>query len=267
MGEEQIMEESTYRAVEKVIAAMWERYGEQLSLDDLADEALLSKFYLSRVFHAVTGTSPFRFLTAIRLYEAKRLLRESPLNVTDVACCVGYSSLGTFTSRFTRSVGLSPGRYRSLSRAGLPPIAAGRANGDARMRGTVTVPRTDCPVRVYVGAFKSPIMEGQPASWDVLESSGTYTLTGPSEGVWFVRAAAVAVRDADRCPWSKHPVFVGGSRPVQIAAGRCLHLNMFMKKSSSLDLPVVLALPELDRHSPPAEPAGLSTWLSTARLR
>ena len=109
-------------AVERAIATMWDRYHESLSLDHIADTAVLSKFYFSRLFRSVTGTSPGRFLTAIRLYRAKHLLLATSLNVTDIAYHVGFSSLGTFTTRFTWSVGVPPTRFRELSHCGIPPI-------------------------------------------------------------------------------------------------------------------------------------------------
>ncbi len=80
----------TQLAVQQSISAMWNRHGEQLSLDELADCAILSKFYFSRVFRSATGTSPGRFLTAIRLFKTKNLLLETSLHVTDIAYRVGY---------------------------------------------------------------------------------------------------------------------------------------------------------------------------------
>ena len=50
------------------------------------------------------------------MLEAKRLLLSTSLSVADIACRVGYPGIGTFTTRFTRMVGVSPGRYRLLPR-------------------------------------------------------------------------------------------------------------------------------------------------------
>ena len=72
-------------AVERVITNMWERYDEPLSLEEMADMAVFSRFYFSRVRRSITGTSPGRFLTAIRLYRAKNLLLETTMSVTDIS--------------------------------------------------------------------------------------------------------------------------------------------------------------------------------------
>ncbi|MFC9324628.1 helix-turn-helix transcriptional regulator [Kitasatospora sp. NPDC057015] len=237
-------------AVERAIATMWERYEEPLSLDDIADTAILSKFYFSRVFRTLTGTSPGRFLSAIRLHNAKNLLLKTPLSVTDISYQVGYNSLGTFTSRFTRSVGLSPGRYRTLARVGMPgstrafrSVAASRP---CAVRGTVGVPDLDLPTRIYVAAFSDPIVQGEPAACDILDGPGEFRLSGMAEGVWHLRAAVVAMRDVEPLPWNRRPLFIGASRPVTVRAGEPIEVDLETRGFCPFDLPILLALPELD---------------------
>lgn len=251
-------------AVERAIATMWDHYSEPLSLDEIADTAILSKFYFSRVFRSVTGTSPVRFLTAIRLYRAKNLLLETSLSVTDIAYMVGYNSLGTFTTRFTRSVGVSPTRFRSLSHSGLPPFSPSGTDAYRRcgaVHGTVVLPPSDTPLRVYVGAFGSPIVEGMPVSCDILDSPTDgcrvqeYRLSAVPVGEWYVRAAAVAVRraDVDPRPWARHPLFVGAGKPVVMRADHNVELRIPMRAVDSTDLPILLALPELDNRFLPEQ--------------
>lgn len=246
----------SYVAIERSISTMWVRYGEPLSLAEMAESATFSKFYFSRVFRTVTGTSPGRFLTAIRLYRAKQLLLKTPMSVTDIAYKVGYNSLGTFTSRFTRSVCFSPARYRSSSQAGMPPLppftmSAGMPRCST-VYGTVHVPETELPVKVYVAAFTTPIVEGVPVACDVLDldSSGTYHLDGVPDGTWYIRAAAVAVRDLDPEPWNRRPLFVGAGS-VMTRGARGVEVDLRMRPMSRVDLPVLLALPELDSKKLP----------------
>ncbi|MER6288527.1 helix-turn-helix transcriptional regulator [Streptomyces sviceus] len=252
--------------MERAITTMWDHYSEPLSLDEIADTAVLSKFYFSRVFRNVTGTSPGRFLTAIRLYSAKNLLLETSLSVTDIAYQVGYNSLGTFTTRFTRSVGASPTRFRSLSHSGLPQLPRFETGADSRtgtVHGTVVLPPTSTPLRVYVGAFSSPIVEGMPVSCDILESPSdacrvlAYRLSAVPIGEWYVRAAAVAVHwaDVDPRPWARHPLLVGAGKPVVMRADHDVELRIPMRTVDTTDLPILLALPELDNlHLPDAQP-------------
>ena len=94
--------------VEKVVGSLRHRLQEQLTLDDLAKMARFSKFHFARMFRKVTGVSPRRYLYALRLHEAKRLLITTSASVAEISNQVGYSSVGTFTSRFVASVGISP---------------------------------------------------------------------------------------------------------------------------------------------------------------
>nr|WP_232075352.1 AraC family transcriptional regulator [Phytohabitans suffuscus] len=98
--------------IERVIRHLKLHLGDPISIDDMARSARLSKFHFSRVFRRVTGMSPGRYLSTLRLNEAKRLLVETSLNVTDISHRVGYTSVGTFTTRFTNSVGISPTAFR-----------------------------------------------------------------------------------------------------------------------------------------------------------
>lgn len=251
----------SHAAVERSITTMWNRYGEPLTLAELAETATLSKFYFSRVFRTVTGTSPGRFLTVIRLYKAKHLLLETSLSVTDIAYKVGYNSLGTFTSRFTRSVCFSPARYRSLSQLGMPTLPPYQMCSTPQqwntISGTISMPAVDAPVRVYVGAFSSPIVEGVPVACDVLDSEGGYRLSGVPNGVWFVRAAAVGIRDLDPRPWLRRPLFVGAACPLTAWGGRGTELDLRLMPAACIDLPILMALPELDsQRLPELEPVG-----------
>ena len=273
-------------AVERVITNMWERYDEPLSLEEMADMAVFSRFYFSRVFRSITGTSPGRFLTAIRLYKAKNLLLETTMSVTDISYQVGYNSPGTFSSRFTRSVGISPARYRYLAETGIPvpdrQVPAGHHLGG--VRGSVTVPETGVRTRVYVTLFESAIPQGAPVAYAVLDGERAYDLTAVPDGQWFLHAVAVAVQNVDPRPWMRKPVFLAASRAVKVVAGRTATANVELRPPRVTDLPILLALPELDSRAPAApalpdtsdsdrqRPSTLDTvtsskaWASNARL-
>src|SRR5215510_15239570 len=103
------------RAVERVITSARERLCEPISLHDMSRVAYLSAFHFNRVFHQITGLPPAKFISAMRLDEAKRLLLNSNLSITDICFEVGYNSLSTFTRRFTERVGLGPRVFRYLA--------------------------------------------------------------------------------------------------------------------------------------------------------
>ena len=100
------------------------RYADPLDLDRLAAESGFSKFHFARSFKDAYGETPARYLTRRRVERAKDLLRHANLTVTEVCMVVGFSSLGSFSSRFTELVGMSPSIYqrRQAERGGSPPI-------------------------------------------------------------------------------------------------------------------------------------------------
>lgn len=87
-------------------------YQQPLDLDQLATVAAVSKFHLVRCFEAAYGETPIRYLTRRRIERAQDLLRLANLTVTEVCMAVGFSSLGSFSSRFREIVGESPTAYR-----------------------------------------------------------------------------------------------------------------------------------------------------------
>jgi AraC-like DNA-binding protein len=89
------------------------RYRDDLDLDELARVAAVSKFHLVRCFEATYGETPIRYLTRRRIERAQDLLRHANLTITEVCMMVGFSSLGSFSTRFSELVGETPSRYRA----------------------------------------------------------------------------------------------------------------------------------------------------------
>jgi len=87
-------------------------YAQPLDVEALARGVHLSSGHLSRSFRAVYGESPYSYLMTRRIERAMTLLRRGDLSVTDVCFAVGCSSLGTFSTRFSELVGMSPSVYR-----------------------------------------------------------------------------------------------------------------------------------------------------------
>lgn len=87
-------------------------YGTALDLDQLAAVAGISKYHFVRSFEAAYGVTPARYLTRRRIERAQDLLRGANLTVTEICVLVGFSSLGSFSSLFTRLTGETPTAYR-----------------------------------------------------------------------------------------------------------------------------------------------------------
>ena len=87
-------------------------YAQPLDVEALARGVNMSAGHLSRQFKLAYGESPYSYLMTRRIERAMAMLRGGDLSVTEVCFAVGCSSLGTFSTRFTELVGMSPSLYR-----------------------------------------------------------------------------------------------------------------------------------------------------------
>src|SRR5262249_12400347 len=138
-----------------------------------------------------TGLSPGRFLSALRLQAAKQLLVSTSLSIADISNQVGYSSVGTFSSRFKSTVGVAPSVYRAGGgvRARVPD-ARRKTTGHSHtlIQGEITLPDTDTSTDtpVFVGLFPDVIPQGSPVRCAVLPGPGIYLLEDVPPGAWHV---------------------------------------------------------------------------------
>ncbi|SNY55904.1 helix-turn-helix transcriptional regulator [Paractinoplanes atraurantiacus] len=93
-----------------------------ITLSDLSLLAGMSRFHLVRAFRAAYGDTPIHYLSRRRIAHAQDLLRHANLTVTEVCMAVGFSSLGSFSSRFSELVGESPAAYQRRFADGQPHI-------------------------------------------------------------------------------------------------------------------------------------------------
>jgi AraC family transcriptional regulator len=237
------MHETIVRAVERSIETMREHLDEKLTVDDLARSAMFSRFHFSRVFQRATGVSPRRFLSAMRLEEAKRLLLSTSIMVVDIGHQVGYDSVGTFSSRFRSSVGVSPIAYRQL-RGVLPSIPSDDRpvpeSETSTVRGRVHSPATGLLGTVFVGLFPGRIPEGPPVSYAVLPEPGPFVLSNVPSGTWYLTAHAVpdAVTGEVRHIGCHGPITTRSDTAARLA-------DVQLRAVTIMDPPVLLALPDL----------------------
>jgi AraC-like DNA-binding protein len=112
-------------------------YAQPLDVEALARGVHVSAGHLSREFKAAYGESPYSYLMTRRIERAKTLLRRGDLSVTDVCFAVGCSSLGTFSTRFSELVGMSPSTYRRVAGGeteGIPACVAKQITRPVRHR-------------------------------------------------------------------------------------------------------------------------------------
>ncbi|ATY15781.1 MULTISPECIES: helix-turn-helix transcriptional regulator [Actinomycetes] len=112
-------------------------YARPLDVEALARSVNVSAGHLSRQFRAAYGESPYSYLMTRRIERAMALLRRGDLSVTEVCFEVGFSSLGTFSTRFTELVGKPPSVYRQEETGateGMAPCVAKQVTRPIRNR-------------------------------------------------------------------------------------------------------------------------------------
>ena len=247
--------QATHRlAVERVITYIRENIHEPLTLEDLADIACLSPYYFNRIFHSIIGLPPGEFLASLRLDAAKRLLLTTSLSVTDVCFEVGYSGLGSFTTRFSQQIGVSPRllRLRGQERLIFPALTrdAGplstvvtRLDG---LTGSISLP---CAFHglIFAGLFPKPIPQGHPVRCTRLTAPGAYHIGGIPDGRYYLMVAAFPLSDNPQTYLLPDAsLLVGSYGPVIIWQGSAqAPVDLLLRPLSPIDPPILSALPFL----------------------
>jgi AraC-like DNA-binding protein len=111
-GESDVRESRALLEMGRLISALEQRYREPWTLEELARFARLSRTRLLRVFRQATGKSPIDYLIGLRIEAAKRLLRQSDLNMTDIALETGFGDSNYFARQFRLVTGRTPTAFR-----------------------------------------------------------------------------------------------------------------------------------------------------------
>ena len=249
------------RAVERVITSARERLCEPISLHDMSRVAYLSEFHFNRVFHQITGLPPGKFISALRLDEAKRLLLNTNLSITDICFEVGYNSLSTFTRRFNQRVGLGPREFRYLADRITPSSVESLCAhySEKAQRATLRAPSAgvegsvDAPMfgggLIFVGLFRIHIPQSRPVGGALLTSPGEFRIGPVPDGTYHLLAAALP-RFSDTLgfllPDSTSLLVGAWNGPVIVRQGKASgSFNISLRPMALTDPPLLISLPYL----------------------
>jgi AraC family transcriptional regulator len=241
-------------AVERVIEYMYANLAYEITIDDMARTAMFSKFHFSRLFHDVTGLSPGRFLSAVRLQAAKRMLISTTMSVTEICFCAGYNSVGTFSSRFAAIVGVPPTVYRYnggyISELSVNARRNNWASSSNTLSGKIITPSSEPGELAFVGVFPDPLIQGKPIKYAICENlPATFSLDGIPAGTWYLLSYSFTQGDNSLVLNSAHdsvsplvavhgPIAVKSRLPVK-------PVEMVMRPMRMIDPPVLLAVPNV----------------------
>lgn len=250
-----------YAEIDEVIAYIHNNIYEPLPLSTLADYIGYSPYHFSRIFKDRIGLPPLYYVSSLRLEKAKDLLLHTHLSIRDVAMEIGQQSLGTFTTRFTERVGVTPSQFRnsreeadehllSLQKLNSWRDSIPVVNPNLTVEGTVEATAPFQGV-ILIGLFAKPIPEGLPLYGTLLSSVGSFRFGDVRPGTYYLMATSV--------PWgmqavdfllpksttlrtrSKEPIFVTPNSKTP-------HLHVTLHVPRLDDPPILISLPLLMNH-------------------
>lgn len=248
---------SLYSEIDEVIDYIHRNLDDSLSLSRLANHVSYSPYHFARIFKERIGLPPLYYISALRLQKAKELLLHTNLSIRDVAMEIGQMSLGTFTTRFSAKVGVTPSHFRNMAQEAdgyfrslhslddwrkptLAPVWCGAIEGTLQAE----VPFEGI---ILIGLFAKPIPEGFPLHGTLVPSLGPFRLTGVNPGTYYLMATTVSwgMKTADfMLPHatlrtrSKEPIVV---KPYSAVTN--LQVKLFPPRLD--DPPILISLPLL----------------------
>ncbi|WP_420819024.1 helix-turn-helix transcriptional regulator [Paenibacillus nanensis] len=193
---------TTTTEMDQILTYIQENIFEPLPLAKLAGQAAYSPYHFTRLFKERMGISPLYYVSSLRLQKAKNMLLHTNLSVRDIGMEIGQQSLGTFTTRFTQRVGMTPAQFRQTAPEAprylqmLKELDNWRSPEPALMnhsavRGTV---RSDQPFQgvVLIGLFPKPIPEGMPIYGTLIGSLGPFEIPNVKPGIYYLMATTIS---------------------------------------------------------------------------
>lgn len=110
--EPKYVETDSARKIHESIHFMNERFGEEITVAELAGRSFLSPYHFIRVFRKVTGKTPHDYLIDLRITYAKYYLKTTEKSIKEIAFLCGFSSESSFCNTFRKRIGSSPLQYR-----------------------------------------------------------------------------------------------------------------------------------------------------------
>jgi AraC family transcriptional regulator len=238
--------DSHARAVERVIAMIRSRLDEDISLEEMAAMAYMSRYHFNRTFRRITGLPPCRFLSKLRVEAATQMLLNTNHRITDICFDVGYSSLGTFIRRFSKLLGTSPRTLRTMHRSPSQDLLEKLYREKISVRGSVQAP-PGFSGPIFIGLFRHRIPEGTPVACAINMGPGEFVMKAVPPGNYYLFALGLLtlsrLDDFFRC---ENSLRGGGQRLVlknePIECGQIV-----LRELELTDPPVLLNLPALLR--------------------
>jgi AraC-like DNA-binding protein len=185
-----------------VISYIQHHLDEPLSLAQLASYAGYSPYHFTRLFKERMGISPFYYISSLRMQKAKMLLLHTEFHIRDIGLEAGQQSLGTFTTQFTKRIGVTPSKFRkspqlaedyfhSLKQLDHWSLRKSISPTSNKIEGFI---ESVCPFEgfILIGLFPKPVPEGIPLYGTLLSSVGYFCFENVKPGMYYLMATSVS---------------------------------------------------------------------------
>ncbi len=247
------------KTIQDSIVYIQQNLDKDLTLTSLAKQAAYSPYHFSRMFKGQVGVSPIYFISSLRLQLAKKLLLDTSFPIRDIGLEIGQQSLGTFSTRFTKSIGMTPASFRSSVQHPeryMTDLKQGKwqhrqinAYSERQVSGTIQTSQAFHGI-IFVGLFPKPIPEGLPIRGTLLTQTDYFQITNIPVGTYFIMATAVSWETNAESILIPHetlrarylePICIDKKLPVP-------DIHLIMRKPEITDPPILISLPLLMKH-------------------
>lgn len=103
-------------AIQAILLYCSEHYNEDITLERIAENTHMSKYYISHIFSKEIGISMPEYINTLRIRDAESLLKQGEMSITEVAFAVGFNSLRSFNRHFFAQTGKTPRQTRNADK-------------------------------------------------------------------------------------------------------------------------------------------------------
>lgn len=178
---------------------------DEITIEEISEHFGYSKFHFSREFKKSTGFSAADYLSSLKIESAKKEFLEHKRSITDSSFDAGFSSLGTFSTTFTKKTGMSPPEYKDQvetlydltehCRSGKDEIGnridKKHSSNDNRLKVTIHYSENDRSGITFIGLFNSAIPNHKPVTGIALITRTSHEFFNIPDGKYYVLACSI----------------------------------------------------------------------------
>lgn len=242
-----------------ILTYMKKHVSDEITIEEIAAHFGYSKYHFSREFKKLTGFSAADYLSSIKIEQAKQDFLKKQRTITDSSFDAGFSSLGTFSTTFTKKTGLSPREYKNQVESlyhltknyddtSSTSYYAEKIQKEDTYKLSVTIhyPKNYQASITFVGLFNSSIPNHKPVVGTALQKKIQHTFTHIPKGKYYLLACSIEKTlnplryfVLDDCLRGKvdHPLLFPKDSDKEI--------DIYLREPLPEDPPILIKLPKL----------------------